>query len=203
MTPLGRFLRKTSLDELPQLFNVFSGEMALIGPRPIINEEVGYYGGSYRVFSSVRPGITGLWQVSGRSDTDYDRRGADFADMAARWSEDDDSSSCEWGVFPLVALADSPELQRILPKMSPGDVTPPVEGDNGLVVVRLADVDRSADPVGYCLDRIFFRLPECVPTLSRDEIAGKIAEERRRRQLDSLLRSVRERTMVERPKQPH
>lgn len=86
VTPLGRFLRKTSLDELPQLFNVFSGEMALIGPRPIINEEVGYYGGSYRVFSSVRPGITGLWQVSGRSDTGYERRVALDTYYVLNWS---------------------------------------------------------------------------------------------------------------------
>lgn len=74
VTLLGRFLRKTSLDELPQIFNVFSGEMALIGPRPIVEEEVRYYGDSYKTFSSVRPGITGLWQVSGRSGTDYARR---------------------------------------------------------------------------------------------------------------------------------
>jgi len=74
VTPLGRFLRKTSLDELPQLFNVFLGEMALIGPRPIVESEVARYGNAYPVFSSVKPGITGLWQVSGRSDTDYVRR---------------------------------------------------------------------------------------------------------------------------------
>ena len=74
------------MDELPQLFNVFSGEMALIGPRPIINEEVGYYGGSYRVFSSVRPGITGLWQVSGRSDTGYERRVALDTYYVLNWS---------------------------------------------------------------------------------------------------------------------
>lgn len=74
VTPLGRFLRRTSLDELPQLFNVFVGEMALIGPRPIVSGEIPYYGDSYPVFSSVRPGVTGLWQVSGRSDTDYVRR---------------------------------------------------------------------------------------------------------------------------------
>ena len=73
VTPFGRFLRRTSLDELPQLFNVLCGEMALIGPRPIVEGEVEYYGTSYETFSSVRPGITGLWQVSGRSDTDYDR----------------------------------------------------------------------------------------------------------------------------------
>ena len=86
VTPFGMFLRKTSLDELPQLFNVFSGEMSLIGPRPIITEEVGYYGGSYRVFSSVRPGITGLWQVSGRSDTGYERRVALDTYYVLNWS---------------------------------------------------------------------------------------------------------------------
>ena len=74
VTPLGRFLRRTSIDELPQLFNVFAGEMAVIGPRPIVQEEVCYYGDSYKVLSSVLPGITGLWQVSGRSDTGYERR---------------------------------------------------------------------------------------------------------------------------------
>jgi hypothetical protein len=124
------------------------------------------------------------------------RCGADFDSMAARWSEDDDPSPCEWGAFPLAALADSPELQRLLPEMAPGDITPPVEGDNGLVVVRLVDVDRNADPVGYCLDRIFFKLPECVPTLSRDELAEEIAEERRRSKLAAILRSVREKTVV-------
>lgn len=74
VTPLGRFLRKTSLDEIPQLFNVFAGEMALVGPRPIVADEVAYYGGRYETFASVRPGVTGLWQVSGRSGTGYDRR---------------------------------------------------------------------------------------------------------------------------------
>lgn len=74
VTPLGRFLRRMSIDELPQLLNVFAGEMAVIGPRPIVREEVRYYGDSYKVFSSVLPGITGLWQVSGRSDTGYARR---------------------------------------------------------------------------------------------------------------------------------
>ena len=86
VTPLGRLLRKTSLDELPQLFNVFTGDMALIGPRPIVDEEVGYYGSSYRAFSSVRPGITGLWQVSGRSDTDYARRVALDSYYVLNWS---------------------------------------------------------------------------------------------------------------------
>ena len=86
VTPLGRFLRRTSLDELPQLFNVFCGEMALIGPRPIVDDEVKYYGASYETFASVRPGITGLWQVSGRSDTGYERRVALDTYYVLNWS---------------------------------------------------------------------------------------------------------------------
>ena len=86
VTPLGRILRKTSLDELPQLFNVLSGEMALIGPRPIVAAEVPYYGDSYRIFSSVKPGVTGLWQVSGRSETDYVRRVALDSYYVLNWS---------------------------------------------------------------------------------------------------------------------
>ena len=86
VTLLGRFLRRTSLDELPQLFNVLCGEMALIGPRPIVEDEVKYYGSSYDTFASVRPGITGLWQVSGRSDTDYDRRVALDTYYVLNWS---------------------------------------------------------------------------------------------------------------------
>ncbi len=74
VTPLGRFLRRTSLDELPQLFNVLRGEMAMIGPRPIVEEEKEYYGEKYELFASVKPGITGLWQISGRSETDYEQR---------------------------------------------------------------------------------------------------------------------------------
>ncbi len=74
ITPLGAFLRKTSLDELPQFLNVIRGEMAVIGPRPIVEKEVEYYGPHYEVFSRVKPGITGLWQVSGRSETTYERR---------------------------------------------------------------------------------------------------------------------------------
>ena len=86
VTPLGRFLRKTSMDEFPQLFNVFSGDMALVGPRPIVKDEVAYYGTSYKVFSSVKPGVTGLWQVSGRSDTDYARRVALDVEYVLNWS---------------------------------------------------------------------------------------------------------------------
>ena len=86
ITTVGRFLRKTSLDELPQLFNVFLGEMSLIGPRPIVEKEIAYYGEYYRTFSSVKPGITGLWQVSGRSDTDYTRRVALDCCYVLNWS---------------------------------------------------------------------------------------------------------------------
>ena len=74
VTPLGRLLRRTSIDEFPQLFNVFAGDMALVGPRPIVEEEVPLYGEAYEIFSSVLPGVTGLWQASGRSSTDYARR---------------------------------------------------------------------------------------------------------------------------------
>ena len=74
VTPLGKIMRKTSLDELPQFVNVLRGEMAVIGPRPIVEKEIAYYGPHYEVFSRVKPGITGFWQVSGRSDTTYERR---------------------------------------------------------------------------------------------------------------------------------
>lgn len=74
VTCLGRFLRKSSLDELPQLWNVIRGEMALVGPRPIVDDEVHHYGDRFSDYASVKPGITGLWQVSGRSDTTYEER---------------------------------------------------------------------------------------------------------------------------------
>lgn len=86
VTPVGKFLRKTSLDELPQFWNVIKGEMALIGPRPIIEKEKKYYGKNYATFSSVKPGITGLWQVSGRSDTGYEERVALDVFYVNNWS---------------------------------------------------------------------------------------------------------------------
>ncbi|MDB5445784.1 MAG: rfbP [Phenylobacterium sp.] len=73
-TKLGAFLRKTSLDELPQLFNVLHGDMSLVGPRPIVEAEVAKYGRRFRDYCAVKPGITGLWQVSGRNDTSYRTR---------------------------------------------------------------------------------------------------------------------------------
>jgi len=74
ITKLGGFLRKTSLDELPQLINVMKGEMSLVGPRPIVEREIEKYGEYFHYFKAVRPGITGLWQISGRNDVDYDER---------------------------------------------------------------------------------------------------------------------------------
>ncbi len=74
ITPIGSFLRKTSLDELPQFWNVLTGDMAVIGPRPIIQDEVRHYGETYELRQRVKPGITGLWQVSGRNDVDYRQR---------------------------------------------------------------------------------------------------------------------------------
>jgi Undecaprenyl-phosphate galactose phosphotransferase WbaP len=74
VTRFGKFLRKTSLDELPQLWNIFKGEMSLVGPRPIVRDEISKYGNFYPVYISVPPGVTGLWQISGRSSTSYDQR---------------------------------------------------------------------------------------------------------------------------------
>lgn len=74
ITSLGRFLRKTSLDEIPQLINVLKGEMSLVGPRPVVKEELQEYGIKAGEFLSVKPGLTGFWQVSGRSDVGYPER---------------------------------------------------------------------------------------------------------------------------------
>ena len=74
VTPIGRFLRSSSLDELPQLFNVLAGQMSLVGPRPIVQAEVARYDRDIGFYYAARPGVTGLWQVSGRSDTSYAQR---------------------------------------------------------------------------------------------------------------------------------
>ncbi|WP_079474790.1 sugar transferase [Marinococcus halophilus] len=74
ITKTGRLLRETSLDELPQLINVLKGEMSLVGPRPIISEELEEYAENKQLFLSAKPGMTGLWQVSGRSDLTYPER---------------------------------------------------------------------------------------------------------------------------------
>jgi lipopolysaccharide/colanic/teichoic acid biosynthesis glycosyltransferase len=70
----GKFLRKFSLDELPQIFNVLKGNMSLVGPRPIVLDEIKKYGSSLSFYKKLKPGITGLWQVSGRNDLSYSKR---------------------------------------------------------------------------------------------------------------------------------
>ncbi|MBN9656853.1 MAG: undecaprenyl-phosphate galactose phosphotransferase WbaP [Acidobacteria bacterium] len=74
ITWIGRWLRRTSLDELPQLWNVIRGEMSLVGPRPILEHEIARYGSCYQLYKRTRPGLTGLWQVSGRNNTTYAQR---------------------------------------------------------------------------------------------------------------------------------
>ena len=86
ITPVGRIIRRLSLDELPQLFNVLKGDMSLVGPRPIVEAEVALYGQHFAYYDLFRPGITGLWQVSGRSDIGYERRVMFDREYATQWS---------------------------------------------------------------------------------------------------------------------
>ncbi len=86
ITPIGRFLRKFSLDELPQLWNVLRGEMSLVGPRPCMEEQAGLYGDDFELYTAVQPGITGLWQVSGRNGTTYAERVRLDAYYVRNWS---------------------------------------------------------------------------------------------------------------------
>ena len=86
VTRLGAFLRRTSLDELPQLWNVLRGDMSLVGPRPIVTEEIPRYKENIREYYMVLPGITGMWQVSGRSDTTYEERVAMDTWYVRNWS---------------------------------------------------------------------------------------------------------------------
>jgi len=86
ITAIGGILRKSSLDELPQLFNVLKGDMSIVGPRPVTDEELERYASSVNAYLSCRPGITGLWQVSGRSTTTYNKRVACDTFYARNWS---------------------------------------------------------------------------------------------------------------------
>ncbi len=90
ITHLGCFLRRTSLDELPQLWNVFKGDMSLVGPRPIVRTEMHKYGSHRAVYASVRPGVTGLWQISGRNDITYAERvrfDVDYVKKMSLWTD--------------------------------------------------------------------------------------------------------------------
>ncbi len=86
ITSVGRVLRRYSMDELPQVWNVMRGQMALVGPRPIVAAEVEKYGEGFRHYCRVKPGLTGLWQVSGRSELTYAQRVALDCDYVERWS---------------------------------------------------------------------------------------------------------------------
>ena len=86
ITKIGRFLRRTSLDELPQLWNVLKGEMSLVGPRPIVPDEIHHYNGEGPLLLSLKPGITGAWQVSGRSAVQYPERAAVELEYVEGWS---------------------------------------------------------------------------------------------------------------------
>ena len=86
ITPIGRWLRARSLDELPQLWNVLKGEMSLVGPRPIVKEELPYYQDDVDYYLMAKPGMTGLWQVSGRNNVSYDTRVYFDTWYAKNWS---------------------------------------------------------------------------------------------------------------------
>ena len=86
ITPIGRFLRASSMDELPQLFNILRQEMSLVGPRPIVAEEIDKYGDHIDCYYATKPGLTGMWQVSGRSDTTYAERVALDTWYVNNWS---------------------------------------------------------------------------------------------------------------------
>jgi exopolysaccharide production protein ExoY len=86
ITAVGRFLRRSSLDELPQLFNVLMGHMSIVGPRPIVADEIPLYREHFGDYANARPGLTGLWQVSGRNTTSYPQRVAYDVDYLRNWS---------------------------------------------------------------------------------------------------------------------
>ena len=86
ITPVGQFLRRTSLDELPQLFNVLLGHMSIVGPRPIVEDEVEKYQENFAIYAAGRPGLTGLWQVKGRNTTTYEQRVAYDVEYLRNWS---------------------------------------------------------------------------------------------------------------------
>ena len=98
ITRVGRFLRRTSLDELPQLLNVVMGQMSLVGPRPIVEEELEHYGHCAALFLSLKPGMTGVWAVNGRSKVGYPDRVDMELQYIRRWSLVDDLSILAWTI---------------------------------------------------------------------------------------------------------
>lgn len=106
ITPVGKFLRRSSLDELPQFINVLRGEMSVVGPRPIVREELRRYGYHMNEVLAVRPGLTGLWQVSGRNNLSYRQR----VRLDLRYSR----SRCSWMDLKIV-------LQTIMVVLNPRD----------------------------------------------------------------------------------
>ena len=107
VTFVGRLLRKSSLDELPQLLNVLRGEMSCVGPRPVVEDELARYGTKAPLYLSARPGMTGLWQVSGRSSVDYARRVALDERYVCRWSIWLDLKILLDTIFVIVAFNDA------------------------------------------------------------------------------------------------
>jgi len=101
ITNVGRFIRKWSIDEFPQLINVLLGEMSLIGPRPIVHSEVKFYGDLYVYYLAATPGLSGLWQVSGRSRIGYEERAELDASYVKAWSLKSDMSIL-FRTFPAV-----------------------------------------------------------------------------------------------------
>jgi lipopolysaccharide/colanic/teichoic acid biosynthesis glycosyltransferase len=86
ITRVGRFIRKTSIDELPQFWNILAGQMSVVGPRPVLESQVHMYGPSFELYKLVRPGITGLWQVSGRNDLTFGDRARLDKYVIQNWS---------------------------------------------------------------------------------------------------------------------
>lgn len=103
VTPIGRFLRRYCLDELPQLFNVLVGDMSIVGPRPIVSDEILRYGPKFADYCTVKPGITGLWQVSGRHKLTYEQRVQLDCDYARNKSTRTDLVIL-WKTVPVVLL---------------------------------------------------------------------------------------------------
>lgn len=107
ITLLGRVLRKSSLDELPQLFNILRGEMSCVGPRPVVAEELQQYGAFSNEYLRAKPGLTGLWQISGRTSTGYTRRVLLDAQYVQNWSLRADIVILAWTTIAVMRFEDA------------------------------------------------------------------------------------------------